>query len=116
MTRTVAAVQADMDAAREQSREIGRRLRRLEDEMKEAKLADAAANPHPWLDKKVQRAVRHGWRNNTRTQKGVVRVKQPGEYFRGCGSTVGSLIVVTDSGKTAYEFPARSGEAQWELA
>jgi hypothetical protein len=119
MTRSVAAVELALANKREEHRNISREIRTLEDELKEARLADAAANPHPWIGKKVQRKVlASSYRRGAGTKiiRGTLQVKQQGKYYRGNAAGVGELIVVTDSGLTAYEFPARSGETQWELA
>jgi hypothetical protein len=119
--RKVSDIQRDLDTNREESITLGRVRRRLEDELKEARLAEAAANPHPWLGKKVQKAVpASSWRKGagTKTIRGTLEVKQPGKYYRGNSADVGELIVVTDSGLTAYNFEPRRGEDQspWELA
>jgi hypothetical protein len=121
MTRSVAAVELDLANKREENRNIAHQIRRLEDELKDARLAEAAANPHPWLGKKLKREVpasSYGRnRHSTKTIRGTLEVKQPGKYYRGNAAGVGELIVVTDSGLTAYNFPARAGEfGEWELA
>jgi len=119
--RTIAQIQADLDANREENITLGRKRRQLEDELKAARLADAEANPHPWLGKKVKRDVpTSSWKKGagTKTIRGTLQVKQAGKYYRGNSADVGELIVVTDSGLTAYNFNPRRGEDQtpWELA
>lgn len=121
MTRSVADILADLEANRQESITLGRAKHRLDEELKEARLADAAANPHPWLGKKLKRVVpASGYgrnRHSTKTIQGTLEVKQAGKYYRGNAAGVGELIVVTASGLTAYNFPARANEyGEWELA
>lgn len=116
MPRSVATIERELEQNREQSIALSRTRRRLEDELKEAKLAHANANPHPWLGKKLKRGpFTTGYRNKLTTQRGVLKVKQDREYFRGCSASTGDLIVVTSSGLTAYHFATREGDAPWEL-
>jgi hypothetical protein len=121
LPRSVAVVQGALDIKREEYRQISRTIRQLEEELQEARLAEAEANPHPWLGKKLKREVpasSYGRnRHSTKTIRGTLQVKQPGKYYRGSAAGIGELIVVTDSGLTAYSFPARSNESgEWELA
>lgn len=124
MTRSVAVVERELSQAREESIAIGRKVRRLQDELSEARIAEMEANPHPWLGKKVkQERPTHSWRKGagTKTVRGTLRIYGERQYYRGraCGRdrgiSTGDLIVVTKSGATAYRFAVREGEHPWEL-
>jgi hypothetical protein len=119
MTRSIAHIQADLASNREESIRLGREQRRLQDELKQAKIAEQDTNPHPWLGKKVKRGKpTHSWKKGatTKTIRGTLKVYREREFYRG-GDPIqtGDLIVVTDSGLTAYRFETREGEQPWEL-
>ena len=119
MTRSVAVVERELSEAREESIAIGRKVRRLQDELAEARLAEAQANPHPWLGKKVKQVrPTSSWRKGagTKTVRGTLQIYGKGNYYRGGESvSTGDLVVVTASGNTAYRFAARESEQPWEL-
>lgn len=115
--RLIADIEKDIADCRDEAIALRRKSNRLDNELEEARLADAAANPHPWLGKKVARKARRGYRRGgtEQTLRGTLMVKQAGKYYRGSAVNVGQLVVVTESGLTAYDFDVRSGESPWEL-
>lgn len=119
MTRSVVVVERELRQAREESIAIGRKVRRLQDELAEARVAEATSNPHPWLGKKVKQVrPTSSWRKGagTKTVRGTLKVYGPREYYRGGDAiSTGDLIVVTSSGQSAYRFATREGEQPWEL-
>jgi hypothetical protein len=118
MTRSIAVVELELANKREEQRTISRQIRTLEDELKDARLAEATANPHPWIGKKLRReAPASSYRRGAGTKivRGTLQVKQPGKYYRGSAASVGELIVVTSSGLTAYPFDVRQDDRPWEL-
>lgn len=112
-------IAAELQQKRDESRMLGRTIRTLEDELEEAKVNEAKADPHPWLGKKVKQVrPASNWRKGagTKTVRGVLEIYGPGKYYRGGDSIQrGDLIVVTSSGLSAYRFNTRDGEQPWEL-
>jgi hypothetical protein len=116
MHRPIPDIERDIQAAREEETAASLKRRRLDDELKEARLADAEANPHPWLGKKITRKVPHSYRRDDLvSQHGTLKVLKKREYFRGCSARTGELVVVSASGKSAHRFDGLK-DHPWELA
>lgn len=101
----IKAAEAERDAIRD-------RLHELRIAYREAVLAEARAEGHPWLGKKVKRTVAH-WRGE-RTTTGTVKLCEEARYGyqRGHSPSRGEFFVESDSGKTAYDLSS----GKWELA
>jgi hypothetical protein len=100
----IKAAEADRDAIRD-------KLHALRHAYRLAVLAEARAEGHPWLGKKVKRTVHH-WRGE-RTTTGTVKLCEEARYGyqRGHSPSRGEFFVESDSGKTAYDLSS----GKWEL-
>lgn len=117
-------LEAAFEAAEEAAKEASECRRAALRELREAKVAFAEANPHPWLGKAVKRQVRHGYSGGTKTRRGTVAMFDPSKHrgLRELSAEPGEPIVVTASGQTAWSLnqhkrwsAVKPPETDWEL-
>lgn len=125
--RRAASIQCEIEALKARRDHLSEKIGQLTDELRQAILAEKPA--HPWLGKKVKQLHTGGFRRKATTRRGTLKVYDPAEqrsYRYLWHPDVGDLIVVTDSGQSAYRFYTpeeierigsigRSKEQPWEL-
>lgn len=110
--------------------ELRERLRGKLKEITEARISYAAANPHPWLGKKVRRTETYGYDRprRTRVKRGIVALYEPALH-KGCRELstfkapkpgdpivlIGTRSAVTLTQHRYYDGTLREGETDWEL-
>jgi DNA-binding transcriptional MerR regulator len=125
--RSSAAIQADIERLKERRDNLTEKITGLNEELRQAILSEKPV--HPWLGKKVKQLHVGGFRRKSQMRRGTLTVYDPAKqrsYRYLYRPDVGDLIVVTDSGQSAYRFYTpeeierigtigRSKEQPWEL-
>lgn len=119
--RTSKEVAQELGAVMDEVQVLQDRARALNAELSEARLAEAAASPHEWLGKKVERDQPRGYRGRTVVQRGVVTLYDPKQHSNLLGLysiQAGAAFVISASGRTGYrlEKPSFSRDGEWRLA